>query len=116
YVTFEREHLVEPTPPLAQIATRLPEGPEGSGKLHPGGGILVLDGPAEGRSQVVVLLVQSRQPQDLLRATECGRPFLGKLRKVRRVATCQRLLLASARQALRGVLVNGLQQHEARLA
>ena len=60
--------MLEPAPPLAQMAMTLPERPQCPCQPEPQGGVATLAGLIKGGAQVVVLQFQTAQPSTLVGA------------------------------------------------
>ncbi len=108
-VAGQRERLGEPPAALAEVAALGPEPPQRAGQAEHGHPVAPVPGPAEGGPQVVMLVVQPRQPGHGLRAGERGGRLLRQGQVVSGVPLPDRGGFRVRRQLLAAVLPDRLQ-------
>ena len=110
---IEGEHRLDPRPPLAQIAARVPESPEGGDQPHPDTRFTLLMRPGQRRPEIVVFRINMGQPPRV-RLTDGIRPApCRESEKTVGMSATHGGDLPGRSQALKAIVAHGLQHREA---
>jgi hypothetical protein len=110
-----RQEILCPRPPFNQQPAQEPD-PQGAHDPESWLRIVLIDRKAEGRSNVVLLLVQPPQPVAALRREEICLCLRRERQHVGRVPLLHQVAFACPIELFQRVLAQGLQHREARLA